>query len=102
MDLGNNAGYWTIGYGHLIKPNESYTRITEDKAEEFLMMDIEQAKRGAIAIHGPMFHKVSPQGESVNVLLTGSQFLDASSQDSFQIFTAHACNLLLPPNACFP
>ncbi|MGY3953805.1 hypothetical protein ACW5WG_21400, partial [Aeromonas salmonicida] len=31
-----------------------------------------------------------PQGESVNVLLTGSQFLDASSQDSFQIFTAHA------------
>ncbi|MGY3953796.1 hypothetical protein ACW5WG_21335, partial [Aeromonas salmonicida] len=30
------------------------------------------------------------QGESVNVLLTGSQFLDASSQDSFQIFTAHA------------
>ncbi|WP_425543427.1 hypothetical protein, partial [Aeromonas salmonicida] len=27
------------------------------------------------------------QGESVNVLLTGSQFLDASSQDSFQIFT---------------
>lgn len=55
----DSLGYWTIGYGHLIKPSESYTTITEAKADELLMMDIEQAKRSAIAIHGPVFHKAS-------------------------------------------
>ncbi|GAA0465543.1 glycoside hydrolase family protein [Aeromonas salmonicida] len=82
----DSLGYWTIGYGHLIKPNESYTRITEDKAEEFLMMDIEQAKRGAIAIHGPMFHKVSPRIQ--NLLIEMVFQLGEDTARTFRRFNA--------------
>jgi lysozyme len=34
------AGFWTIGYGHLIKPQESFTFLTEDEAESLLKEDI--------------------------------------------------------------
>lgn len=53
----DSLGYWTIGYGHLIKANEAYTSITEDKALDLLMDDIEQAKRSCISIHKDVFHK---------------------------------------------
>jgi lysozyme len=39
------AGLWTIGYGHLIKPNESYligATITEAEAEKLLRDDLKQ------------------------------------------------------------
>lgn len=38
------GGKPTIGYGHLIKPDENFATITEEKAEELLMSDIELAE----------------------------------------------------------
>jgi lysozyme len=38
------AGKPTIGYGHLIKPTESYKKITIDEATELLMQDLEIAE----------------------------------------------------------
>lgn len=40
------AGKLTIGFGHLIQPNESYTRITQAQALELLKKDV--AKREAV------------------------------------------------------
>ena len=34
------AGYNTIGYGHLICPNEEFSHITKDQAEKLLINDI--------------------------------------------------------------
>jgi lysozyme len=34
------AGKLTIGYGHLIKPKENFTRITKEEAEDILKKDI--------------------------------------------------------------
>ena len=41
------------------------------------------------------------QGESVNILLKFTQFVEASIEYLFQVFTAHSCNLLLPSDARF-
>lgn len=38
------AGKWTIGYGHLIKPGESFSSITEDEAINLLNSDMTVAK----------------------------------------------------------
>ncbi len=41
------AGKWTIGYGHLIKPNESYLmggKITPQKADSLLRDDLKSAE----------------------------------------------------------
>lgn len=42
------AGYPTIGYGHLIKPNENFTTITEEEAEKLLLQDLLHAERSVI------------------------------------------------------
>lgn len=34
------VGYWTIGWGHLIKSYEKLEVITEDEAEDLLMQDL--------------------------------------------------------------
>jgi len=34
------ADKWTIGYGHVIKPGETFTHITEQEATELLMKDL--------------------------------------------------------------
>lgn len=34
------AGYRTIGYGHVVKPNENFTEISEDEAIELLRQDL--------------------------------------------------------------
>lgn len=34
------AGYWTIGYGHCLKPDESFETITIDDAEYLLQEDL--------------------------------------------------------------
>jgi len=34
------AGYWTVGYGHLISSNEQFTEITKQQAEALLLSDI--------------------------------------------------------------
>lgn len=36
----DQAGKWTIGYGHLIKPNESFVEISEEEAEKLLRKDL--------------------------------------------------------------
>lgn len=40
------AGYWTIGYGHLCRPEHPIIR--EDEAEQFLAKDIQIAVSGVI------------------------------------------------------
>lgn len=43
----DQAGLPTIGYGHLIKPNESFylgRTITEQEAEDLLVMDLKRAE----------------------------------------------------------
>jgi lysozyme len=40
------AGLWTIGYGHLIKEGEVFTRINGEEAEELLQHDLILAERG--------------------------------------------------------
>jgi lysozyme len=39
------AGLWTIGIGHLIKPDEHFDSITQEQAEELLKKDLEQVCR---------------------------------------------------------
>lgn len=34
------GGYWTIGYGHKLKPDESYESITEEEAFNLLIQDL--------------------------------------------------------------
>lgn len=38
------AGLWTIGYGHLIKPGENYTIMTDIEGEQILKMDLKIAE----------------------------------------------------------
>ncbi len=37
------GGYRTIGYGHIIKPNESFTRLTRKQADKLLRADFDKA-----------------------------------------------------------
>lgn len=49
------AGRWTIGYGHLIKPGESFTRITPAQAEAILRWDVADAEHAvAQAVKVPL------------------------------------------------
>jgi lysozyme len=41
----DSAGNFTIGYGHLIKPGESFTTIDKAKAKELLAQDMKEAER---------------------------------------------------------
>jgi lysozyme len=38
------AGYWTIGYGHLIKPGENFNCISESEATQLLLRDVSSAE----------------------------------------------------------
>lgn len=38
------AGYWTIGYGHVIRAGETFTTITQDEAERLLVEDLSKAE----------------------------------------------------------
>lgn len=40
----DSAGLDTVGYGHLVKPGESFTTITEAEAEQLLKADISYAE----------------------------------------------------------
>lgn len=40
----DEAGKWTIGYGHLLKPGEWWDRITEAQAEDLLRQDLAEAE----------------------------------------------------------
>lgn len=41
----DSGGIPTIGYGHALKPNESFTRISEQDAENLLKQDVYVAER---------------------------------------------------------
>lgn len=41
----DSLGFWTIGYGHLITPNENLMAITEEHADGLLLVDITKAQR---------------------------------------------------------
>lgn len=56
----DSAGKPTIGYGHLIKPYESFTTITEAQASQMLAQDVSEAENGVNRL--------------VKVALTQSQF----------------------------
>lgn len=40
------AGLNTIGYGHLIKKGELFSRVTAEQAEELLLKDLATAEKG--------------------------------------------------------
>lgn len=41
------AGFWTIGWGHLIKPGEQFDEpLTEEQADDLLRADVADAVRG--------------------------------------------------------
>lgn len=63
----DSLGYWTIGYGHLIKPNEQYLMngITAEQAEELFKMDYTIHRNAAEKI--PSFNE---QPESIKDVLT--------------------------------
>jgi len=49
----DSAGKWTIGYGHLIQPDESFTYISVEQATKLLhadLYDAESAVRSAVAV----------------------------------------------------
>lgn len=39
----DSGGKLTVGYGHLIKPGESFTEISEEQAENLLRQDMQEA-----------------------------------------------------------
>jgi lysozyme len=44
------AGLWTVGYGHLVKEGEHFTRISGEEAEELLQLDLLEAERAVEAL----------------------------------------------------
>jgi GH24 family phage-related lysozyme (muramidase) len=40
----DSAGKWTIGYGHLILPHETFTRITLEEGEALFKEDVRKAE----------------------------------------------------------
>ena len=52
----DQAGYPTIGWGHLILPGENFTTITEDEALALLMRDIQPAANHVDDLVGPLLN----------------------------------------------
>lgn len=46
------TGHPTIGYGHLILPNEKYTKITKEEADKIFDSDYVKHKAGAVNFPG--------------------------------------------------
>lgn len=44
------VGLWTVGYGHLILPQERYGTLTEEEAEALLRKDLIKAERAVMAL----------------------------------------------------
>lgn len=51
------AGHPTIGFGHLIRPGENWTRISEGDALDLLMQD---AEREAAPVDARLLHPLKP------------------------------------------
>ena len=39
------AGFWTVGFGHLVRPDEDYSEMTKDDALELLRLDLFDASQ---------------------------------------------------------
>jgi lysozyme len=52
----DQAGNPTIGWGHMILPGESFTKITEDEAHALLMSDTEHAANHVDRLVGPLLN----------------------------------------------
>jgi lysozyme len=66
----DTRGNWTIGYGHKLRPDQWDTpMISEETAEEFLDIDIDVARAGAMNVFGSggVWGKLKP---SARVVLT--------------------------------
>lgn len=63
-----SEGFWTIGYGHRIHDGD-HPEITHDTAEEYLDIDIDVARAGAMNVlgNGGVWGKLKP---SARVVLT--------------------------------
>lgn len=44
------AGFKTIGFGHLITRNESFSEITEGKAENLLLVDVNNSEKSVLRL----------------------------------------------------
>ena len=44
------AGYPTIGYGHLVRDNETFEEISQEEAEALLRIDVESAERAVLRL----------------------------------------------------
>lgn len=44
------AGYPTIGYGHLVRDNEKFGKISQEEAEALLRVDVESAERAVLRL----------------------------------------------------
>lgn len=48
------AGYPTIGYGHIVLPNEKFTLLTEDEAEKLLEEDLLKYLKAVVKLSPPL------------------------------------------------
>lgn len=55
---GDQAELGTIGYGHLIRPGETYTTLTEPEARELLLRDIAGAEHAVTTLVRPSLEQV--------------------------------------------
>ena len=44
------AGYWTVGYGHVLALHEAHLPITHEQAEQLLQQDVRRAERSVNAL----------------------------------------------------
>ena len=44
------ANLWTVGYGHLIRQSEAFTRVSEQEAEDLLANDLFTAERAVLGL----------------------------------------------------
>lgn len=50
----DSAGRWTVGYGHLLRPNEPIAPITQARADELLEQDMKNARDAVTAVKIPL------------------------------------------------
>lgn len=80
-----SEGKWTIGYGHLIGENETYASITQAKADELFLIDLQRAVKDALTLF-PSMYLISEARQAV--LISMSFQLGLSRLSKFKKFIA--------------